>query len=218
MNKKNNQIIILNLIIFILVLLATLLMFLGIQFTKVDIALETNGIYLLKFFTVESNILMGITSLLIVITEFKKEKKKWIDRLNLISTTSVTLTFLTVVLYLAPCSNSGYLSFFYNSNFFFHLIVPILSIINFILNAKSENLTIKDALYALIPLILYSVFYITNAVINMENGKIIPKNDWYGFFANGIVAAIIIMIVLYLITYFASRLLIYSNKKYNEKK
>ena len=207
--KKISQI--LNLIIFICVLIASILMFTGIRFMDDEQLLETSGISLLKFFTVDSNILMGITSLLLII--YSKKTSKWLELLNLCATTGVSLTFFTVIFYLAPFSQYSYFAFFKNSNLFFHLIVPILSIINYIFYSSSKSLNIKDSFYGLIPMLLYSVYYVSNAILNMSKGRIIAKYDWYGFFANGVASIIFTIIFMLLSTYLISFLLIYFNKK-----
>lgn len=205
----------LNIIIFICVLFASILMFTGIKFMDNEQLLETSGISLLKFFTVDSNILMGITSLLLII--YSKKTSRWLELLNLCATAGVSLTFFTVIFYLAPVSEYSYFEFFKNSNLFFHLIVPVLSIINYIFYSSSNNLQLKHSFYGLIPMLLYSAFYVSNAVLNMNNGKIVAEYDWYGFFANGITSIIFTIIFMLLSTYLISILLIYLNKKYHEK-
>ena len=215
---KKERIIILNSINVIFVTIATLMMFLGIHFMKSDFILEVSGISLLKFFTVESNILMGVTSLIIVLYSVKnKIIPTWLNRLNLISTTAVTLTLLTVVFYLAPVSKYGYFSLFQNSNLFYHLIIPILSIICFVINTNSKTIKTKDSFCGLIPTFLYSIYYIINALFHIKDGKVLAEADWYGFFSNGLFGSIITIIIMYLCSYAISKALIYLNYKYNKK-
>ena len=87
---------------------------------------DATGVGALKFFTVDSNILIGLSALITAIFEYKniksqKEIPVKIYAFKLISTSSVTLTFLVTILYLAPIVETGYLSMFQNSNLFFIL-------------------------------------------------------------------------------------------------
>ena len=69
---------IINIIVVLLTLIASIIMFTGFKFMYgYEPILETTKIGMLKFFTVQSNLLMGIVSLLFAIKEVKllKEKK-----------------------------------------------------------------------------------------------------------------------------------------------
>ncbi len=91
---------ILNLIVFILSVMASIMMFTGFKFMHgYEPILETRSIGMLKFFTVDSNIFAGIASLILSIYEIKllKGKLDEIDTkiyvLKLMSATAVGLTF-----------------------------------------------------------------------------------------------------------------------------
>ena len=201
MKKKS---LILNIIIVLLTIFASIIMFTS----GAEPLLETSKIGMFKFFTVDSNIFMGLISLLFIIKTLKnKEITKNMYILKLMSTTSVTLTFLVVFLYLGPISKDGIKSMLQNSNLFFHLIIPVLSIITFIKYEKS-NLNLKDTIYGITPTIIYALFYTTNVLIHTQNGKVSPIYDWYWFVQNGVKQAIIVLPLIILITY-AIRLTIY---------
>ena len=108
---------------------------------------------MLRFFTVESNILMGIAALIFAINEIKviSGKTKEISTRNyilkLMSTTAVGLTFFVVFAYLGPIATTGVSSLLMNSNLFFHLIIPVLSILNFVLFERTDKLIFKNTLY-----------------------------------------------------------------------
>ena len=138
--------------------------------------------------------------------------------LKLMGTTSVALTFFVVFAYLGIIAEGGYYSMIMNSNLFFHLIIPVLSIITFIFFEKNNKLKIKDSLYGIIPMLLYSIYYITNALIHMENGKVSPKYDWYWFVQNGFWTIIIVFPLMLLITYLISLLLWKLNKEKKDEK
>lgn len=211
MKKKS---LILNIIIVLLTIFASFIMFTGIKLTNgAEPLLETSKIGMFKFFTVDSNIFMGITSLLFIIKTLKnKEITKNMYILKLMSTTSVTLTFLVVFMYLGPISKDGIKSMLQNSNLFFHLIIPVLSIITFIKYEKS-NLNLKDTIYGIIPTIIYALFYTTNVLIHTKNGKISPIYDWYWFVQNGVKNTIIVLPLIILLTYIISLTLYKLNRR-----
>lgn len=221
MNKKNIKIsFILNIIIVILTLIATIIMFTGFKFmTGYDVVLESSRIGMFKFFTVDSNLLMGVVALIFAIKEYKILEGKIEDIstryyiLKLASTTSVSLTFIVVFAYLGPISKHGIYSMLQNSNLFFHLLIPVISIINFIAFEKTNKIKIKYSLCGLIPTVLYSIFYLTNVLIHMENGKVDPIYDWYWFVQNGVWSTIIILPLMWLISYFITFALWKINRK-----
>lgn len=204
-----------NIIIIILTIFATIIMFTGIKITHgVEPILETTKLGVFKFFTVDSNILMGVMSLLFVILQIKnKEITKNMYKLKLMATTAVTLTFIVVFTYLGPISEYGIKSLLQNSNIFFHLVIPVLSIICFIIFEKTDKLSIKDTLYGIIPTIIYALIYSVNVIIHIENHKVSPIYDWYWFAQNGIPATIIIALIILIISYIISLILWKLNKR-----
>ena len=220
MNKRNLAIsIILNFLIVIMTIAATIMMFTGFRFMHgYEIILETTKLGMLKFYTVQSNILMGVTSFLFLIKEIKMIKNKsyeiptFLYVLKLISTTSVTLTFFIVFTYLGPISKDGIPSMLMNSNLFFHLLIPLTSIICFIFFEKTNKLVFKSTMYGLSLTLIYAIYYLVNALIHVENGKVSPIYDWYWFVQNGVWTAIIVVPVIFIITYIISLLLWKTNK------
>ena len=212
MKKKS---LILNIIIVLLTIFASILMFTGIKITHgAEPILETTKLGIFKFFTVDSNIFMGLTSLLFIIKEIKSEEiTKTMFRLKLMSTTAVSLTFIVVFTYLGPISKDGIISLLQNSNLFFHLVIPVLSIITLILFERTNKLKFKDTLYGIIPTIIYATFYLINIIIHIENGKVSPVYDWYWFVQNGLKTAIIVAPMIILISYIISLILWKLNRK-----
>ncbi len=220
MKNKLKMSLVINIIIFLLTAFSTIVMMAGIRFTHgSEPVLEVTKLGVFKFFTVDSNILMGLIALLFALEEIKilKGTKKEINNklyiLKLLSTTAVSITFITVFAYLGPISEGGILSMLQNSNMFFHLIIPVLSIITFILFEKNNNLKTKDTIYGIFPTVIYGLFYLTNIIIHMKNGKVSPQYDWYWFVQNGVWTAIIVMPFMLLISYLISLILFKLNKK-----
>ena len=207
----------LNLIIVILTVIGTYCMLNGIEFMGHEDNLSATKIEMFRFYTVDSNVLMGIVSLLFLISEIqilrcKKEKvSRLLYILKLIGTVGTSLTFLTVVLYLGPISKNGMLSMFLNANLFFHLITPVLSIITFIFFENTDTLKFKDSFLGVSTMTLYAIFYVVNILIHVENGKVSPAYDWYWFVQNGVWTMIIVLPVMLFFTYLISFVLLKIN-------
>ncbi len=160
MRSKIKISLVLNIIIVILTILASIIMFTGFKFMSgPEIILESTKIGMFKFFTVDSNILMGIVALIFLIQESKLLQGK-INNINknyylikLMGTSAVSLTFFVVFAYLGHIVNGGIYSMIMNSNLFFHLIIPVLSIVTFVFFEKNNTLSFKYSFYGLISTI-----------------------------------------------------------------
>ncbi len=199
---------ILNIIIVVLTILAFIMMFTNFKFTNLpETVIASSPVGRFRFFTIDSNLLMGITSLILLIQQHKllNNKIKKIDKkyyiLLLASTTSVALTFTIVLFYLGQITPNGLISMYTNKNLFFHGIIPLLSIINFIFFENTNQLKLKHTIYSLIPVILYGIYYMTNVLIHTENNTVSPEYDWYYFIQNGVSKLIIVVPLIFLITY-----------------
>lgn len=223
-NKRVKMSLYINIMITILTIIATIIMITGFKFMSgVEPVLESTKIGVFKFFTVDSNLFAGIISFIFILNEIsiiKGEKKEISDKLyilKLMATTAVSLTFIVVFVYLGNIAENGLISLLLNSNLFFHLIIPLLNIVDFIFFIKKDNITYKYAFYGLIPTLLYAVFYTTNVIIHIENGRVSPKYDWYWFVQNGLWTMVIVAPTILLITYIISLILLLLNKIINRK-
>ena len=223
-NKKSIKIsLIINILVAIMTIVASIIMFTGFKFMYAyETVLEGTKIGMLRFFTVQSNLLMGIVSLLFAIDEVRLLKNKINEmgakmyNLKLMSCTAVGLTFFVVFAYLGPISKGGIPSMLMNSNLFFHLLIPVISILNFICFEKTNNIRLKNTLCGLIPTALYEGYYLTNIFIHMENGKVSPIYDWYWFVQNGVWTSVIIAPMILVISWIIS-LLIWKLNKIKQK-
>ena len=196
-----------------------------VVFTVIALVWMTSGIHAgllaesklaaLKFFTVDSNILMGIASLIVAIDLWKVIKGKKDDLsifsyvAALIGTVGVTLTMLVTVFFLAPtmAATYGVLALFSGSNFFMHLATPILSLVVFLGFERTVRIKFRYTFVAIIPLVIYSIYYTAVTLTHMENGVIAPGYDWYGFFVMGPSSAVFVLPLIIGITYGISVLL-----------
>ena len=207
MNKREKLSIIFNCLIFIFTLFATISMIIGFKFMGQLEVLSERNFKSFKYFTVDSNVFAGLVSLAYVIYKLTANGKKRsvMPRafyiLKLAAATGVTLTMMVTVFYLAPTSNGNFLHYFMNSNFFMHLITPLLCIISFIFVEVAEPQKLIMSVPGIIPMLLYSFFYTPNVLLHLDNGKVVRAYDWYNFLAGGAQTVWIVVPVLYLITW-----------------
>ena len=196
MKENYNQLkvsLVINYMIVIFTIIATIIMFTGFIFMNgKEPVLETTTFGVFRFFTVDSNILMGIVAYLFLREEKKLLSGKITDIpvkyyiLKLVGTTSVALTFIVVFAYLSRIVDGGVMSLLTNSNLFFHLIIPLLSLLTFIVFERTNKIKIKYAFLGMIPTVLYGIYYVINLFTHLENGKVLPKYDWYWFVQSGL--------------------------------
>ena len=218
--KKLMTSMIINLIIFAMVVFASIVMFFNIRLMGgSELVLESTKLGMFRFFTVQSNIFMGIVALLFAIKEYKLLKGN-IDKisnkmytLKLVATTSVALTFFVVFAYLGRISEYGIVALLMNSNLFFHLIIPVFSILVFVILERNKNISFKYTLFGMAPTFLYELYYVCNILVHMENNKVSPVYDWYYFVQNGVHTAVIVAPMMLLVTYIICLILWALNKK-----
>lgn len=174
---------------FVLNILVVVLVFLGVKVMASvrDGVLSSNTWSVFKYFTFQSNILVGIVALLYAYFQWQIIKKKR-DKIphvlvvfNHVAVTAVGLTFVIVVAFLAP--GYGYDKMYNNANLFFHALVPITAIINYLFFEKEAKIRFVETLFAIIPSFLYGVVYFIAVVSLNAYGDL--TIDFYGFGKDG---------------------------------
>lgn len=165
--------------------------------------LSGEGLSNLRYYTVLSNILEGIASVLLVIAltaAARKQKPlpRWVEVLKYIAAVSVLLTFTIVVAFFGPLYGHGNL--YQGANLWFHLIIPVIAVIEMVFLSDCK-LTARDNRLVLYPTILYGVVYTANNMIN-GIGEWPDTNDWYGFLLWGYPIGILIFVVIGAVTWF----------------
>lgn len=218
MTKQNKISFVLNLLIFLFVLPCVILSFTHIKNVG-------GGVAIIKYFTVQSNILAGIAGLLFVIYYIliKRGKKhavpKYVYVLKFVATVDLLLTFFTVLLFLAPTVSTGFFSLYIRTNFFFHFIVPILAFVSFIFFESEWLFSFKITLIGMIHMLCYTVFYTSVALSHLgAEGKPDVIYDWYGFAQHGVVGMVLSVIITIVATYLFCLLLWFLNNKMHNKK
>lgn len=218
MNKRQKVSFVLNCLIFLITVFATVSMIIGFEFMGEIKVLSSASFKAFKYFTVDSNVFAGIMALvymiyLILLSKGKiKVMPKWLSYLKLAAATGVTLTMMVTVFFLAPKSTTTYFAYFMNSNLFMHLITPLLCIISFIIFEPAQ-LSFIESFTGTCPMILYAIYYIPNILLHLDNGKVSTNYDWYGFLFAGLNTIWFVIPLILLITWIFAICLWFVNKK-----
>ncbi len=169
---------IVNIAVFLLAIYAWLSLALGKTQTEENLA--TNGIGSLRYFTVLSNLFSGIVCAVYFVTcgLLCNEASTWLLTLKLVATASVTLTFTTTLAVLTPMY--GFKKLYVGANFWMHLILPLLAIIDCCFFVPVSTLPFWYTALGIIPAAIYGAWYLTMLHIHgvEENGIVY---DFYGF-------------------------------------
>ena len=151
--------------------------------TLYDENFDHMGIRTFCMFTVDSNILAGLSMLLCLpytvdgLRSGYYHLPDWVVVLMHIAVTAVSLTFLVSLFLLAPVK--GFALIFSGSRFFLYGVCPVLCIVAFCCFINSHLVRFHESLLALIPVVIYAVVYLVMVVfIGEERGG---WNDFYGF-------------------------------------
>ena len=220
MTKKDKLSLIFNCIIFAVTVFACVITFCDILFIEVPV-LE-HGIKIMKFFTMQSNVLAGIVALLYVIFYVLRSKKgkkfpTILYVLKYIATIDLIITFLVVTLFLGFIVEEGYFTLFVNGNFFFHFFTPVINAVSFICFEEFYLKEFKYTFTGIIHMVLYSIFYMSVVLTHMVDGVVDLKYDWYAFAQKGLPLAFAIALGLLVITYFVGFALWKIKNKQNQK-
>ena len=153
--------------------------------------LSSSGLENLKYFTVLSNILCGVVAGIFLLQ--KGRCPSWLMTLKLAAAAAVMVTFLVVACFFGPIY--GYRALYLGSNLWFHLIIPLLGMIEFCL--LDGELPFRKTFLAGAPAFVYGCVYLGNILINGK-GEWPHTNDWYGFLNWGYGPAMIIFAVIML--------------------
>ena len=119
----------------------------------------------------------------------------------MVATIAVSLTFIIIFACFSFVTPGGIGSLLQNNNLFFHLIIPVTSIVTFLFFEKTDVIKFDHTVYGLLPTALYEVYYTSVALSNMKNGEVPITYDWYYFLQNGKLIAIAISVFMLVVTY-----------------
>ena len=129
-----------------------------------------------RYFTVQSNAFCAAASLLMCLFP----GARWAWTLKYVGTAAVTVTMLTVLLFLGP-SMGSYKPLLTGPDFFMHLLTPLLALLSFLVFER-RGMGFAAALWGMLPVALYGVRYLYKAVFAPEDRR---WEDFYGFNKGG---------------------------------
>ena len=177
MSRKDHKTfeIILNLIIVIFAVIGIILM---LTSEAEEGALQSSGIENFKFYTVLTNVFCGIVALIYLVCIFAKKGTEKMAALKLAAVCGVAITFAVVAFMFGPLY--GFLNFYKRGNLYFHLLLPVTAMIEFIV-VRRKKMPFRYTVFAAIPTLLYAIGYLLNILINGLGGPWPDTNDFYGF-------------------------------------
>lgn len=179
-DKKLNALsLVSNLAIFVATFYSVLKFYIGVGFGNMMV----HGPSCFRFFTVDSNILVAVGSLVMLTYNIRRFNNPDIAIPNglrlfkFAGTVAVTVTLITVLAFLGP--TTGYDIMFEGPCLFMHLLTPLAAILTFSVFEADGKFSMKQALIGVIPTAVYGVVYLILVVkIGKDNGG---WNDFYGF-------------------------------------
>ena len=128
------------------------------------------------FFTIQSNIWIALTMLLLLIIhilEVKTKKeifKKWMYVLKLVFTVSITLTCMVYCFILVPSAPKDFNCWDIGS-ILLHAVVPVLAIIDYFVDIKGFQFKTKEVFFVILPPLYYLFFSLIGYILNWNFGE-----------------------------------------------
>ncbi len=132
-----------------------------------------------RFFTCQSNVLCAFAALLTAVSQLAGGIPEWVWILKYIGTSAVSVTMMTVLLFLGPAYS--YKELLKGPDFFMHLLTPLLALLSFCVFEK-RGMRFSLALTGLLPVVLYGPLYLYKILYAPEGKR---WDDFYGFNKSG---------------------------------
>ena len=169
--------IIVNLVIFLVTAL------LVVRFFRKDGKWSTEqGRFAFRFYTCQSNELCAVTALLVAVFRLAGSLPLWVWMLKYIGTAAVTVTMLTVFLFLAPSVGKDWAKVLLRrGDLFMHLLTPLMALFSFCVLEK-QGMTFPQSLLGMLPVVLYGPLYLYKILYAPPQER---WDDFYGFNRGG---------------------------------
>ena len=190
-----------NFLMLAFVLFAWLIMF----FNTKEGMLTARGFINLKYYTTLSNIFAAAVAAAWIADHFRKKENSAMSVWKLMSAAAVGVTFMVVIGFLGPLYGFG--TMYVGSNFFLHLVVPLMAMAEFII-FNDKKLGMKENLFVMLPPLIYGTVYFINTIINGTEG-----NDIYGFLIWGYPVGVLIFAGICLVAFIIGLILRLVNGK-----
>ena len=219
-------------------IISIVLKFLIIVLSFIGLRLCFYSLKSFTYFTILSNIFVFITTLIFFIKNFieiiirkKVNFHSFLYVLRFFSTISIFLTFFVFLLILAPIYPDGFIAAYKMDNYgsvFVHMIVPVLSIIDFLFFDNDFKYGKKHVFLSTVPPLSYLFFIIIIGQLGLRwDGMYAPYNflnymspiGWFGFdlsiievqtFGIGTFYMIIILLIIFILV---GKLFVFLNNK-----
>lgn len=165
---------------------------------KEETAFSAGGLASLKYFTVLSNLLVGLTFLIIGICRFvslllKKDIRvpDFISILHFSAVLSVMITGVVVLFVLSPMLlvlGKSYFTMLTDENLILHFLSPLFSVLLFLFFLKEYQIRLLHCFLGMIPFAFYAIFYCLNYKLELVSAHLVDGGrgyDWYFFFTEG---------------------------------
>ena len=137
-----------------------------------------------RYYTCQSNVLCAAACLLTAVFTIAGEVPEWAWLLKYAGTAAVTVTMLTVFLFLAPSVGKGWEKTLLTGSahdLAMHLVAPVLALVSFSVFEK-RGMTFSQALIGMLPVFLYGILYIRKIIFAPAEKR---WEDFYGFNRGG---------------------------------
>ena len=158
-----------------LILLITLILTLQ-TFCRDGVWSLSTGWHRLRYFTIQSNILCAAGALAL----WAAPESGWAWGLKYVGTAAVTVTMLTVLLFLGPTSGN-FRALLTGRDLFMHLITPVLALVSFC-GFERRGLDFPGLLTGMIPVAVYGAHYTWRILLAPPEQA---WEDFYGFNRGG---------------------------------
>ena len=153
-----------------------------------------------RYFTVLSNLLCAAASAAVAVLRLSGTLPFWAGVFKYVGTCAVTVTLLTVFLFLAP-SLGSLTELLKAQDFLLHFLCPVLAIISYVFFDRTE-MSFPFVLLGTAPVVFYGLYYLYRVVFAPQSRR---WEDFYTFnrggkwpvsFAAMVLAAFIISVLL----------------------
>ena len=135
-----------------------------------------------RFFTVQSNVLCALAALITAVCRLAGNLPRWAWMLKYIGTAAVSVTMVTVFVFLAPSIGKGWVDILLKGgDLFMHLLTPLMALVSFCFLEK-QGMTFAQALAGLLPVVLYGPLYLYKILFAPPEKR---WEDFYGFNKGG---------------------------------
>ena len=135
-----------------------------------------HALHAMRYFTVQSNLFCAVAALCMCLAP----EAAWAWWLKYVGTAAVSVTMLTVLLFLGP-SMGSYKPLLSGGDLFMHLLTPVMAIVSFCVFERRE-LASPAALAGMLPVVAYGIYYAYKLFAAPEGRR---WEDFYGFNKGG---------------------------------